>query len=157
MPTRGPPAPPPVPPGPPPWPARVWRASSNFLVGSSLSSVFSFQNPASVFLGSTSGFFFTGFAGGAGGGGNGCDGGKGPGGAWAKIGSEVRSPAAQRSATQAIVRIPEKRMFCVTSGTSPRNASRIDGKTFTWSCFWERATGSILSCLGSAYGNGIDH
>jgi hypothetical protein len=94
MPTR------PPPPDPPPDPALVWRASSNFLCGSSLSSAFSFQNPASVFLGSAWGFFFAGGAGG--GGGRGCEGGKGPAGACPKRQAEGNKQTPQRTAIQPI-------------------------------------------------------
>src|SRR6266404_4486760 len=95
MPTR-----PPPPPDPPPDPALVCRASSNFFWGSSLCSAFNFQNPASVFLGSTCGCFF---GGGAGfGGGSGWEGGNGPGGACAKRCPEAKRQTPQRIATQAV-------------------------------------------------------
>src|ERR1700758_4097835 len=102
---RGPPIPPPGPPCPPFGPLFgppcVLRASANFCRGSSLSSVFSLQKPASVFLGATSALFLAGGAGG--GGGSGCEGGRGPAGACA------RSPAAgirqlQRIPTRAVAR-----------------------------------------------------
>src|ERR1700682_5074592 len=94
MPTR--PLPPPILPlDPPP----DGRASSNFLLESSLWPVFSFQNPPSDFLGSTSGCFFGG--GNCRGGGSGSEGGKGPGGACAKRRPVGNKQAPQRIAMQA--------------------------------------------------------
>src|ERR1700688_889786 len=112
------PGPPPGPaPGPPPDPALVCRASSSFFCGSSLSSAFSFQNPASVFLGSTSGFFFAGGAGG--GGGSGCEGGKGRGGACAERCPEGKRQTPQRTATQPIALNLGKIMFSLPPRSRP--------------------------------------
>src|ERR1700674_3623423 len=116
MPTR--PPPPPVPPlVPPPDPALVWRASSNFICGSSLWSAFSFQNPASVFLGSTCGCFF---GGGAGfGGGSGWEGGMGPAGACAKRRPDGNRQTPQRIATQAMAPNLGEIIFVIPPRTRP--------------------------------------
>jgi len=131
MPTR-----PPPPPVPPPDPALVCLASSNFFCGSSLSSTFSFQYPASVFRGSTVGCFLGDGAGFGGGGGSGWEGGKGPAGACAKRRPGGSRPMPQRIAIQAVdlnlsklilYESPKKMTDC---GTTP-----IDVKSFGLSCF----------------------
>ena len=117
MPPRA-PGPPPGPPlGPPLDPALVWRPSSSFFWGSSLSSLFNFQYPASVFLGSASGFFLAGGAGG--GGGNGCEGGRGPAGACAKSFPGAKKQIPQRTAAQVVALNLVKTIFAVSPRGEP--------------------------------------